>query len=144
MEAFIAGAWRTLGRGEILIGGQWKRLTRAEGYIGGEWRTIAAFVPNLSVAVEPFYAEGFVNPPHASPEFVTTNVVTATPSGGLGPYSYYWTAGNSRSTASTSFTLYVPGDTEIRDSAIVTVTDALGATASAVVETSFFNLSQGG
>lgn len=144
MEAFVAGAWRQIARGEIYIGGQWRRLTRAEGYIGAQWRSVATFTPTLSVSIEPNYAQGYANPLHPVGQTITTNAVAATPSGGLGPYSYAWSGGNTPSNAVNSFTRFVPADSDITDSASVTVTDALGATASATVDLYFSNQSQFG
>lgn len=142
MESFNSGAWRSLGRGEIFIGGQWKRITRAEAYKGGQWRAVAKFVETLTASVVPATAEGYANPLKPVSRSITTNTVTATPAGGLGPYSYVWSSGNTTTLATNSFTRTVPADTEIIDTASVTITDSLGAVAVATVNLSFVNQSQ--
>jgi hypothetical protein len=144
MEGFIAGAWREFNRAEIYIGGQWRRLTRAEGYIGGQWRSLATFIQPLTVSISPSQVQGFANPFKPTTQTITTSTAIATPSGGLGPYTYLWSAGNSPTLASNSFTATLPGDSELTQNPSVTVTDALGSTANASVEAYFLNQSQTG
>ena len=142
MEGFIAGAWREFRRAEIYIGGQWRRITRIEGYVGGQWRTLAQFVSPLSVTIVPGYAEGFASPLKPTTQTITTNAVTATPSGGLAPYTYAWTGGNAPTSATNTFTRSVPGNSQVTQTYSVTVTDSLGSTAGASVEATFVNEAQ--
>jgi hypothetical protein len=144
MEAFISGAWRSVGRAEILIGGQWRRLTRAEAYVGGQWRTIARFVQPFSISVSPPAVEGFASPLKPTTQTIDTNFVTATPTGGLAPYTYAWSGGNFPTSATNNFTKIVPANSTVTQTYDVTVTDALGSTANASVEATFFNESQTG
>jgi hypothetical protein len=73
---------------------------------------------------------------------ITTNTVTATPSGGTGPYTYAWTlishdgpvnpTATSAATAATAFTQTAVGPGEIYSAVFrCTVTDSLAATATA-------------
>lgn len=77
----------------------------------------------------------------------TTNAVTATPSGGTGPYTYAWTyvsgdtfTVNSPAAASTTFSRSLAVDDTFAGEYRVTVTDSLAATASAVVAVSIIYL----
>ncbi|MBO9624176.1 MAG: hypothetical protein J7500_15820 [Sphingomonas sp.] len=142
MEGFIAGAWRQFLRSEIYLGGQWRRLTRVEGYVGGQWRTLARFVQPLSVSISPTSVYGFANPFKPSVQTVTSGTVVATPSGGLGPYSYAWSSGNSPTSAFNSFTATLAANTELDFAATLTVTDSLGSTANASVDVTLVNESQ--
>lgn len=145
MEAFIAGAWRSIGRGEIYIGGQWRRFTRGEAYIGGQWRSIAVFVSPLTVTAPDVIGTRTTSKPSSG--VVVTNVSTATPSGGLSPHTYVWsiTSGSasigSPTGASTSFSKTLSANTEAEATAHVVCTDALGATAAASITLTFSNYS---
>lgn len=139
MEARLNGAWRTINTAEAYIGGQWRTLKYAEAYIGGTWRRIVSFVQALSLSLNraPFFGISS----SASP--MTTSSCTATPTGGLAPFTYSWTtlsqSGltgftiNSPSSASTTFTATVTAGDGHTGFANVrcTVTDALGTTAHA-------------
>lgn len=129
MDAFIAGAWRSPGRGEVLIGGQWRRITRVEAYKSSAWRSAAQFIGPLSATADPAFVFG-----HSSgrrPSQVVSGTTTATPSGGLAPFSYSWAfiGGDALtitnpSSATTAFRA-VNAESVVR----CTVTDALGSTA---------------
>lgn len=145
MEAFISGAWQpNILRGEALIGSQWRRFTRGEAYKGGAWRSIATFVQPLTVSISPSQVQGFANPLKPTTQTITTGTAIATPSGGLGPYTYLWSSGNSPTLASNTFTATLPGDSELTQNPSMTVTDALGSTANGSVEAYFLNQSQTG
>lgn len=150
-EVFAAGAWRSLTRAELYIGGKWRTVTRAEYWNGSSWKQAASFVPPLSVAVSPATASGSAMPLKPQPQVVSTGALTATPSGGKAPFAYSWSIishtgslpslGNS-AVASTIATATVAANTDQTAIAQVTVTDALGSTASATGTFSFSNHSQ--
>lgn len=133
------GAWRTIRRARIRTGGQWRGLTRAVIYQGGAWRDAAAFVEPLTLAItgNPF---GTIN----GSGTVVTGTVTATPSGGLGPYTYAWTRTGgaaasiaSPASATTTFSLFLNAPDSQSANFQCVVTDALGSTASAPVTATF-------
>lgn len=145
MEGFIAGAWRSFGRAEIYIGGAWRRLTRIEGYIGGQWRTAATFIQPLTVSVIPPETFGSQTPFKPSIQVVTTNSVTARPSGGLAPYTYSWDGAPdpiNPNSATTSFRRTLPPETSQTRTYHVTVTDSLGNVATDSAGASFDNHSE--
>lgn len=143
-EAFINGGWRQFSKkAEAYIGGKWRQLTRAEMYIDGEWRKVLSFALPLSISTIPSAVTGTNN--FSRPIKVTSDPVFSTPSGGLAPYTYAWTILNggavpsSPASASTNFTQTVnPGSTQF-SAARVTITDALGTTATADVAISLTN-----
>lgn len=147
MDAFIAGAWRTPSRGEVLIGGAWKRLTRAEAYVGGRWRSVLTFVAPVSASVNPSAVEGTINPPSPRTRTVFSETATATPFGGQGPYTYAWAGMGvtvaTPSQAATQFSALVPAESTVEGSASVTVTDAGGNTAVASVLITLNNYAAG-
>ncbi|MGV0964190.1 MAG: hypothetical protein ACOYBT_09900 [Polynucleobacter sp.] len=133
MDAFVAGAWRSPDRGEVLISGTWRRLTRAELYQGGQWRSAVRFVPALTVSANDVFGVGYSR--YGRPVVVQSDFSTATPEGGLAPYSYAWTilsgsaVANNTTSASTNFEKALPPGTESQSTARVSCTDALGSTA---------------
>jgi hypothetical protein len=115
-------------------------LTRAFVHTDGNWRASAIFVSPLSLSISPpVISAGTVVPGTA----ITGNV-TATPSGGLPPFTYSWSqisgaaAGIANPvSATTSFSQFL---TEFGTSPATfrcTVTDALGSTALADIGVSF-------
>ena len=142
MEAFIAGAWRSLVRAETYTSGQWKAVSRGEAYIGGGWRSLFSTALPMTLSVSPTQVSGYATPFKPVTQTITTDPVTATPSGGLGPYTYAWSGGNTPLSATNSFTRTLPGNTDAFDTFTVTVTDSLGSTATASVDAYFSNQSQ--
>lgn len=142
MKLFIGGSWKEVSSAQAYIGGAWRRVTRKMVYASGAWRTAVVFVPPMTVSISPALVGGYANPLKPTYQSVTTETATATPSGGLGPYTYAWTMGNTPNFASTNFTATVPPDTEQSSTASVTVTDSLGKQAYASVEVFFSNYSQ--
>lgn len=141
MDVRVGGAWESPDRAEAYKDGAWRTLQYGEAYYSGAWRQIATFVPALSVAISPTTAS-------ATGSTVTTNSVTATPTGGLGPFTYAWTlvsnsgvtspAITSPSTAATRFT-GSPTDGHSGTATFrCTVTDSLGTVATADVEATWF------
>lgn len=140
MEAFISGLWRgNIRRGNILTGGQERRFTRAEGYINGAWKPVALFTAPLSATANPSVASGSVFPNKPTVQTVTTDFVTITPTGGLGPYTYIWNGGIYPTSASNRFSASVPGNSTIEQTYTYTVTDSLGKSVSGTVQAVFTN-----
>ena len=109
---------------------------------GDELRTVAQFFSDLSVSVSPAYVIGGAS--YFKPTPVTTSTATATPTGGAAPFTYSWVklSGDgeplSPTQAGTKFTATI-GTGTFHGVFRVTVTDAIGQTASADVEASFTN-----
>lgn len=130
---------------EVTKGTQ-KRATRIEAYDGSAWKLVQSFAPPISLSMVPSSAAGSRNV--AAIVVITTNNVTATVSGGVGPYSYNWVqiGGPSAtiytpSNATTNFGMALgPGDSE-QGQFRCTVTDANGLTAQATVTATFTNTS---
>lgn len=144
MDVFTSGSWRTPRRGEVLVGGTWRTITRGEQYRSGAWARIVAFTSPLSVTAND--ATGSIV--NRKPAPVTSNYSIATPSGGLGPYSYVWTITEGSAVAltpnmaATQFRGTVAPGNDTYSMARVVCTDALGTTATTLVGISLFNEGQ--
>ncbi|MFD1104267.1 PKD domain-containing protein [Sphingobium olei] len=107
----------------------------------GVLRTVGSFIQPLSVSISPATASGR----RATSGEATTNTVTASVSGGQGPYTYSWVRvsndnpgvpiATNPSGATTAFRGYPDGDAVFQ----VNVTDALGNTASGQVAVTFIS-----
>lgn len=133
----MSGAWRTITAAEAFVGGAWRTLVSAEAYVSGAWRGVGTFVQPLTLATSP---SAVSKTAHAF--IITSDPVTATPSGGAGPYSYAWSVFsggpftiNSPTSATTTITANVTGGDKSGTVQCV-VTDSLGTTASATVDVS--------
>lgn len=126
----VGGSWRSITRSEVYLGGSWRTLTRGEIYKGAAWHPMFTFVSPLTASVSPSSADGSVS--SITTALVTSNIVTVTPSGGLGPYTYSVTApgvsvsGPTNAASSFSATL-APGHS-ISTTADWIVTDSIGST----------------
>lgn len=98
--------------------------------------TLKDFYGNLSVGVSSTSVSGSIN--RAGSGTAATRYVTATPTGGVTPYTYSWarTDGGSHAwtistpdAATTNFSTTVNTNTEQTATFVCTVTDATGATA---------------
>lgn len=122
-------------------GAAWVDLTTAKRWDGAAWVDLAGFGggSGFSVTVAPAGASGSVT--GASPLFkvVTSNSVTATPTGGTGPYTYSWTkvtgsssiSAASPTAATTTFSATVGRGSVVQATWRITVTDSLSATTTA-------------
>ena len=150
MDAFISGGWRTAKRGEVLVGGAWRRIARAEIYTNGQWRRCLSFAPPMTVAISPLNPSGASYPRFPSTQRVTTQQITATPTGGAGPYSYVWSVLSGGATADvvnmalTTVSATVPPDSLVQGNVGVTCTDSQGNTAVAQVPYYLYNYSNSG
>ena len=101
---------------------------------------LAGGVPALTVNVSPTSVSGTGG---GGFETVTTNAATATPTGGVSPYTYAWDAPISNPTsatsASTQFSASMSPGESISETGTCTVTDAAGQVASDTVEISMSN-----
>lgn len=137
----VGGSWRTITRGEVYLGGSWRMLTRGEIYKGGAWHTLFTFVSPMTASASPPTAFGEGNSPHSV--IVSSGTVTVTPGGGLGPYTYSWSAPDVTvrvpASANTDFYATLLAGQEIGTVASCLVTDSLGATATANVPVTLIN-----
>lgn len=112
---------------------------------GTTLRTVAEFIAPLSVTMSASDVVGYA---YGSGTAVTDSV-TATPVGGLAPYTYSWarTSGagsiGASTAATTSFYQYVPNGTEAYGAFRVTVTDANGNTATGDVFATYTSIDGG-
>lgn len=154
MKIYKGGAWRTITGCRIFKGGVWRRVEAARIYKSSAWRLAANYTAppsspggggggggggTITLAISPtsFSASGL------DTLTVTTGALTATPSGGLAPYTYSWTVSastgsgtniiNSRTSASTTLTVDFPayGTQSVTLSCVAT--DTLGTTQTATV-----------
>ena len=138
MQAFSGAAWRPIVTAKAFIGGAWRTLTVGKAYNSGQWRSVASFVLPMSLTITP-------NPDNTGGSgYFTSKLMTATPAGGLAPFTYAWTlisgsvSINSPSTASTT----VSGDVTYGDIAFTlqcTATDSLGTTSTAQVSGALYD-----
>lgn len=137
----IGGAWRPIVGAKVYLGGSWRTLTRGEIYKGGAWHTLFTFVPALTLTVSPGSVSGFANTHSATT--IVAGTLTATPSGGLGPYTYSWSAAPFTATnptgSSSSFSAVVNANDSVDGPVTCTVTDSLGHTAYASGEVNLTN-----
>lgn len=137
MRARIASSDRSVKTATILLGGAQRRITRVVGYFSGQARALATFTQPLTLAVTPFVS-GEIRF-YSGPRYVSTNPATATPSGGLPPFTYAWSGGDTPTLAATSFGMVVSDGDTVDQTFSVTVTDAAGSTASGSVLARFTN-----
>lgn len=137
-QVFIGGSWRNITGGKIFLGGSWRNITRGKIYKGGAWLDGPAFTSTLAVVDMPSIVN--VSGSSASPITLDSGVITATPSGGVPPYSYAWSIINdlgpamtlsSTATASTSAHAVLSAGDFAQSALRVTVTDSIGSTATA-------------
>jgi len=138
MRARVSGAWREIEGGLVRVGGAWKPLRRIRAYIGGAWEDVATFTPPLSLGLTP----DIIGDITGVPSSYISPTVTATPTGGVAPYTYSWayTSGTTGYTitnptsASTRFSRSFVIDDEYITNFTCTVTDAESEVASAVIQ----------
>lgn len=131
MEAFKGSAWRTVYTADAYVSGAWRTLQYGEAYVGGAWRLIVSFAQPLDMAVSPH--GGFWDGATAT---VTAGPCTATPTGGVAPFTYAWVklSGDdititAPTAATTSFNASGMANGEDRSATFrCTVTDTLGTT----------------
>lgn len=142
MKVRIGGDWKDIGAGKVFASGAWRTLVAIKVYFEGAWRDVANFTAPTPEA------PGFTVTAPTSVRTVGTlstirsSAVTVTPSGGLAPYTYSWTApGATIGTphrASTTFTVNgMVYEDERELTAACVVADALGSTATVSISLIF-------
>jgi hypothetical protein len=127
-----AGAARAVTSGKIMLGGGLRTLRSIKVMHAGSLRTVASFVGPLTAAASPDDAYGSGS--GLSGQVVSSSYVTAIPSGGAGPYTYFWTRTGSATLSSTNLATvnvsqFLPKFGASSGSLSCTVTDSLGSTA---------------
>ena len=89
VQVRAGGAFKTITRAKVRVNGAWRNIVSAKCLIGGEWKTVGNFTSGGGTITL------VLNPTTISAarrlSTVTSTNVTATPSGGQGPYTYAWT-----------------------------------------------------
>lgn len=140
------GTLRTIATMRVKDGSTLRRVLRLKMLDGATLRTIATFATPLSASVSPNPAAGSSHG-NLSPAIVTSVPATASPGGGLGPYTYSWAhitgdamTASSPSSATTTFYGTVPINTTNSALFRVTITDAAGQVGTADVTVNLTNL----
>jgi hypothetical protein len=118
----------------VYPGGVAKTVRRVEAWNGSAWKVVRNFAPPLGASAKPNVLSSDING--------VTRTTTATPVGGLPPYTYAWTQTGGQSAgitapnfATTAF--FAPTGGNYSASFVCVVTDSLGATATANVSVFF-------
>lgn len=144
MRVRDGGAWRDINAGNVYVGGAWKQIVEVRAYEADAWRTVATFVAPMSLDISPdsAFATRF------GAGVAVSRTVTATPTGGQGPYTYSWTnittGGTATATnpnsATTSFSRFLENEEEVSETFLCVVTDSFGTTAQDQIVTTFFSI----
>lgn len=148
LKILDSGTLRTIQTLYIRQSGVNRRIRSLKVMDGGTLRTVAVFADPLTVSASPTSVSGTQS--GEGPITVNTSSTTATPSGGLGPFTYSWAyvsggisaSANSPASATTSFRAEPPPGS-FTSTMRVTVTDAFGQTATADVSATFNNVYSG-
>lgn len=147
MRVRVNGAWEDIDSGLVRVGNAWKQLASIRVYVGGAWKEGKTFVPALSLAITPDVG---VSGSRTGAGLVTTTAATATPTGGLAPYTYAWVniggvgSPNTPASATTTFSATLGSGDDTFGDFQCTVTDSLGTTATAVTTAFFTSNDPGG
>lgn len=146
MKVTVGGVARTVTRAFVCVGGVAKPITRTIVHVGGADKDAGHFAPTMTLSVSPTSANGFIA--YSGP--CTTDRVTVTPSGGLGPYTYAWTrvsgvgAANTATAANTTFTATIGYIDSQTGTFRCTVTDSSAQTATITEVATFTSYDFGG
>jgi len=123
-----------------------KRATRIEAWNGSAWKLVQSFAPTMSLSVTPSVSGESYSP---SGGIIVSDAAFATPSGGVGPFTYAWTrvsgatlTVSTPNLASTSFQANVPASATRNAVYRCTATDSLGTTAFADTAVTLSNNSE--
>lgn len=140
------GVLRTISKLGVWDGSRLVPLKSLKVMDGATLRTVATFAPALTLSASPSSASGIAA--SNTPINVTTNSVTAVPTGGTGPFTYAWTVVSFTAGASPVITSSTNAATTFRQNTMTpdttasavfrcTVTDAFGLTATVDVPADF-------
>lgn len=140
MKVMDAGSvLRTITKYRVLEGASLRNILRMKvmDADGVTLRTVATFAQPLSLSISPSPVDG--TGPGTEPATITSDLATASPSGGLGPYSYSWAyvSGDtvtitSPSSAATTFSREMVWPKQIATATVrCTCTDSSGQSATA-------------
>ena len=145
LKVIVGSTTKDAARASVYPSTTAKRATRIEAWNGSAWKLVQSFAPPMTLAITPNGVEGITSFPF--PVVVVSDSATATPTGGVGPYTYVWTISapispDTPNAASTTFSAPVsPGSPE-SGTATCTATDSLGTTTSATVVVTLRNISE--
>lgn len=147
MNVYANGGWRAPSACRIYAGGAWRTVTRVQVYKGGAWRTGATFADPLTASLTATPTDVLVS---SNTIGYGSSILTATPSGGVAPYTYSHAITDHLGSVSPSLstptmaTTYLNGGayytTTDEVAVTVTITDAIGQTATASVGVQFTNI----
>lgn len=145
LKVIVGSTTKDAARASVYPSTTAKRATRIEAWNGSAWKLVQSFAPPMTLAITPSGVEG--SDSQAFPVFVTSDTATATPTGGVGPYTYAWSIASpifaqTPSAASTAFSGTVSPGSPLSGTATCTATDSLGTTASATVVVTLRNISE--
>lgn len=134
MKTRVGGAWKDIIAARVFASGAWRSLVGVKVYSDGAWRDVANFTSgggSITLAISP-------SPVTAQRRNATVQSlnVTATPTGGIAPYTYSWVKQSgdditalSPSAAVTKFVASGMDELEERSAVFrCTGTDSLGST----------------
>ena len=134
------GAWREVNNARAYVEGAWREIDEVQAYEGDDWRVAAEFVDPLSVTVSPVQAAAFT----LGAGYALTQLITAIPTGGRGPFLYQWSFVSgiqgiitSPATPTTAFSLFLSEGASASAVYRCTITDNLGSVATANVPAFF-------
>lgn len=158
MQLRLGGAWQAIAGAKVFASKSWRTVVAVRIYSGGAWRLVANWTPpsppppgggggtggtggggTISVSISPSPFTGQNTRTGTTPRAT----LTATPHGGLSPYTYSWTTVTSSdpmtivSPTLASTVVKGPDSTSSTATFRCTVTDSLGVTAHADVSGTF-------
>jgi hypothetical protein len=147
----LGGEWKTITAAKVFANGTWRTLAAIRAFVGGEWREVANFTvpatpPGDGGGSTPTGLTATASPTEQTASGTTASIIsqpiTVTPSGGLAPYTYSWTASalviSSPTSATSKFTAPGLGRGEMLEAGVsCRVTDSLGSTVTAHATISF-------
>jgi hypothetical protein len=89
MQIYFGGAWREITSGQIFANGAWRNLVQIQEYFSANWREVANFASSGSGGSLSLVASPDEIDTHGTTD-LTSAQFTATPAGGLAPYTYLW------------------------------------------------------
>lgn len=148
MRFFDPSGWKEITRAIFYTGTKWANITRGIFYNGTDWVEIGKFTDPLTLSNSPSTVSGiiFTN----STQGVRTSQTTATPSGGLRPFTYQYSlvshdgptppAPETPTMARTAFIQGNVGPGEFYQATFrCVVTDSIGQTAQSTIQATFTN-----